>query len=70
MKKKIICIFITIFIGSTNVARADLFGGDVAVLVQILAQAIQQLAQLKAILDNGSDTLGLLRDINRWRRRF
>lgn len=65
MKKKIICIFLTVFIGSTNVARADLFGGDVAVLVQILAQAIQQLAQLKAILDNGKDTLGLLQDINR-----
>lgn len=65
MKKKIICIFLTVSIGTTNVARADLFGGDVAVLVQILAQAIQQLAQLKALLDNGKDTLGLLQDINR-----
>lgn len=46
-------------------AKADLFGGDVAVLVQILANAIQQLAQLRQILSNGSDTLGLLRDINR-----
>ncbi len=46
-------------------ARADMFGGDVAVLVQILSNAIQQLAQLKAILNNGADTLGLLQDINR-----
>ncbi len=46
-------------------ARADLFGGDVAVLTQILANAIQQLAQLRAILDNGEDSLNLLRDINR-----
>lgn len=46
-------------------AKADLFGGDVAVLVQILANAIQQLAQLQQILSTGSDTLGLLRDINR-----
>lgn len=46
-------------------ARADMFGGDVAVLVQILAQAIQQLAQLRAILGTGKDTLGLLEDINR-----
>lgn len=46
-------------------AKADLFGGDVAVLAQILANAIQQLAQLKQILSNGSDTLGLMRDINR-----
>ncbi len=65
MKKRLICIILSITIGSTNIARADLFGGDVAVLVQILAQSIQQLAQLKAILQNGSDTLGLLRDINR-----
>lgn len=46
-------------------ARADLFGGDVVVLTQILANAIQQLFQLKAIVTNASDTLGLMRDINR-----
>lgn len=46
-------------------ARADMFGGDVAVLVQILYQAIQQLIQLRAILNTGNDTLGLLQDINR-----
>lgn len=46
-------------------ARADFFGGDVVVLAQILANAIQQLAQLQQILSTGGDTLGLLRDINR-----
>jgi hypothetical protein len=46
-------------------AKADLFGGDVAVLVQILANAIQQLAQLKNILDTGRDNLDLIREINR-----
>lgn len=46
-------------------SRADIFGGDVAVLVQILANALQQLAQLQQILGTGSDTLGLMRDINR-----
>ncbi len=45
-------------------SKADLFGGDVVVLTQILYQAIQQLIQLKAILETGSDTLSLLRDIN------
>ena len=45
-------------------AKADLFGGDVAVLVQILANAIQQLMQLKSIVSNGAGTLDLLRDIN------
>lgn len=45
-------------------SRADLFGGDVAVLIQILAQAIQQVMQLKAILENGQDSLNLVRDLN------
>lgn len=45
-------------------SRADLFGGDVVVLTQILFQAIQQVIQLKAILENGTDTLSLLEDIN------
>lgn len=45
-------------------ARADMFGGDVAVLVQILSNALQQLAQLQQILGNGKDSLGLLREVN------
>jgi hypothetical protein len=46
-------------------ARADMFGGDVAMLVQILANALQQLVELKSIVDNGKDNIELLRDINR-----
>jgi hypothetical protein len=46
-------------------ANAFSFGADVAVLAQILANAIQQLVQLRQILSTGSDTLGLMRDINR-----
>lgn len=46
-------------------AKADMFGGDVVVLTQILANAIQQLVQLREILSTGSDTLSLMRDINR-----
>jgi hypothetical protein len=46
-------------------AQADVFGADVAVLAEILAQAIQQLTQLREIFANGEDTLGLMRDINR-----
>ena len=45
-------------------SKADLFGADVAVLSQILIQAIAQLYQLKAIFSTGDDTLNLLRDIN------
>jgi hypothetical protein len=46
-------------------AHADLFGGDVVILTQILAQAIEQLAQLRQIFATDQDTLGLLHDINR-----
>jgi hypothetical protein len=45
-------------------AKADLFGGDVAVLVQILANAFQQLQQLQQLLRTGSDNLALIREIN------
>lgn len=65
MAKKIICICMTLLLMTTPAAHADVWGADVAVLTEILAQAIQQLAQLRAILQNGSDTFGLLESINR-----
>lgn len=65
MRKK---IFIGIFSFTVMMApisaRADLFGGDVVVLTQILVQSIQTVLQLKALLSNGQDTLNLMRDIN------
>ncbi len=45
-------------------ARADFWGGDLPILANILAQAIQQVAQLKAIINNGEDSLNFLQDIN------
>jgi hypothetical protein len=65
MKKRFLCLFLSFSLFSTQAAKADLFGGDIVILTQILAQAVQQLVQLKAILQNGGDTLGLLRDINK-----
>ncbi len=65
MKKSIICVFFSILIGSGRVVHADILGGDVAVLTQILAEAIQQLIQIKAVLQTGEDTLGLLQEVNR-----
>ncbi len=46
-------------------AKADLFGGDVVVLTQILANAISQLSTLRSILKSEGDELGLVREINR-----
>lgn len=65
LKKMIIVVILCLGIGIPKPAKADLFGGDVMVLVQILANAIQQLAQLQQLLSTGTDTLGLLREINR-----
>lgn len=45
--------------------RADMWGGDLIYLAQILANSVQQLVQLKEILGNGQDNLNLIREINR-----
>ncbi len=42
-----------------------MWGGDLVYLAQILANAIEQLAQLRSILDNGKENIALIRDINR-----
>lgn len=65
MKKKIITILLCFTLITPRPAKADLFGGDVAVLVQILAQAIKQLYELQRIVSTGQDSLSLMRDINR-----
>lgn len=65
MKKKLTAISLSIvLILGPRSAKADLFGGDVVVLTQILAQAIQTVITLKSMLENGKDTLDLMRDIN------
>lgn len=46
-------------------AYADAFGADVVVLGKILANAISQLYQLMTIVQQGRDSLNLMRDINR-----
>jgi len=58
-------VFLTVSLVCPTSSRADLFGGDVVVLTQILAQAIQQVAALQRIFSTGQDTLGIMRDINR-----
>jgi DNA mismatch repair ATPase MutS len=62
--KRIVLILMMVALPFQNV-RADLFGGDVVVLTQILANAVQQLIQLRNILSAGKDTLDSLRDVNR-----
>ena len=63
--KKIISIFVATSLFVSTPAKADLFGGDVAVLIQILANALKQYIELKNIVENGRDQLDLIREINR-----
>ena len=65
LNKKLATIIVCFTLVIPRPAKADLFGGDVVVLLKILAQSIQQLYQLKQIFQTGTDTLGLMRDINR-----
>lgn len=65
IKNKIIAICLCFTLSIPQPAKADIFGGDVAVLVQILAQTIKQLYELQRIVSTGQDTLSLMRDINR-----
>jgi len=64
-RKIVLCVLMSFLLAIPKPAKADMFGGDIVVLTQILANAIQQLIQLREILTTGSDTLSLLRDINR-----
>lgn len=63
--KKIISILIAVFFVASSPAKADMFGGDLIYLAQILANAIKQLTELKNMVDNGKDQLNLLTEINR-----
>jgi hypothetical protein len=65
MKKKIVAFMLCVMLATPTPARADFFGGDLPLLASILAQAIQQLAQLRSILGTGADTLTYIHDINR-----
>lgn len=67
MKKKIMTVF-TVFslvFSYSQPGRCDVWGADIPILLEILAQSIQQLIQLKAMLQNSDDTLNLLQDVNR-----
>ena len=67
MKKKFISVLLSVCLFSSvpQTAKADMWGADIPILLEILANSLQQLIQLKAMLENGTDTLDLLRDINR-----
>lgn len=64
LKKALTSAIVTSLIVISPHGKADMFGGDVVVLTQILANAIQQLIQLREIMQTGGDTLDLMKEIN------
>lgn len=64
-KRIIVCLisFSAVFTTSPK-AKADLWGGDVVVLTQILIQTIEQLVKLKMIYDTAKDNVDMVREIN------
>jgi hypothetical protein len=63
--KRIKIIIVTLIFSFSVPLKADLFGGDVVVLAKILANAIQQLVQLRQMLSTARNNLETIRDINR-----
>ena len=61
MKKPIMAFVVFVCLAfQPSPARADLFGGDVAVLSQILVQAVMQLQQLRNLLSTAKENVDLL----------
>jgi len=65
LKKSFVTGIVVVSLLLPRPVKADMWGGDLVFLAQILANSIQQLVQLKQILGTGMDTIGLMRDINR-----
>jgi len=65
LKRIAIFLFLLLLFSYPRTVNADFFGGDIPLLIQIVANTLQQLAQLRAILGTGQDSLALMRDINR-----
>lgn len=64
MKKTLSILLILFNVTTPQTTRADMFGGDVVILTQILAKAILQLAKLKEVVETARGELDLLRQIN------
>lgn len=69
MKKKIVqLILLLTLLAPAAPARADMWGGDLVYLAQILQQAILQVQQLKSILGTSEDSFHFLQEINEGQR--
>jgi hypothetical protein len=65
IKKGLLPLMAALLLTLSPPAKADFWGGDIPILMQILAQAIQQVSQLQAILGTGKDSLNFMHDLNK-----
>ena len=67
MKKIVSSLMITVFlmVSVPRTAKADFWGGDVVVLLKILANAVIQLQQLQQAVSTAQDSLSIAKDLNR-----
>ncbi len=64
LKKWIVILMIAILPTYPVTVQADLWGGDIPLLIKIVANTLEQLIQLRKILGTSEDTLNYIRDIN------
>jgi hypothetical protein len=64
MKKKLYAIIAAICLSFPKPAKADMWGADIPILLEILSNSISQLYQLMALVQQTQDSLSLIRDIN------
>ena len=64
IKKRLLALFMCFLLLLPQPAKADFWGADIPLLIKIVANTVQELIVLKQIFKNGSDTLGLMREIN------
>ena len=62
MKKTFLIVML--FLAAPRTAKADLWGGDLPLLAEIVFNTLQQLLTMKDMLENGKDQLDLLKEIN------
>ena len=65
MRKTLITLTISLSMTLPTPSRADMWGGDVVVLTKILFQTIQQLIQMKKLVQGARDEINLIRNINK-----
>jgi hypothetical protein len=63
-RKKFIATFLCFTLILPQPAKADLWGADIPLLVNIVANTVQQLIVLKNIFKTGADSLGLMKELN------